>query len=192
MEPALRLVPFTAAHLDAFAALADDPDTLRFTRFPDPPEPGFPAEWLARYEQGRRAGTREAFAIVDADAAGDAAGAPFLGLALAVDIDRAGAEAELGYVVAPAARGRGIATAALRALTRWAFEDQDLARATLIIDVANAGSQKVAERCGYALERVDRDAEVKPGRRADLLVYALSSAASGAPQASRSSGGGIL
>ncbi|MCW2982809.1 MAG: GCN5-related N-acetyltransferase [Conexibacter sp.] len=191
MEPALRLVPFTAAHLGALAALAEDPDTLRFTRFPDPPQPGFPAEWLARYEEGRRAGTREAFAILDADA--DAhAGAELLGLALAVDIDRAGAEAELGYVVAPAARGRGVATAALRALTRWAFEDQDLARATLIIDAQNAGSQKVAERCGYALERVDRDAEVKPGRRSDLLVYARSSAASGAPQASRSSGGGIL
>ncbi|HWI71896.1 MAG TPA: GNAT family N-acetyltransferase, partial [Baekduia sp.] len=69
MEPALRLELFTAAHLPEFAVLARDPDVLRFTRFPDPPEAAFPAQWLARYEAGRRDGTKEAFAILDPDSA---------------------------------------------------------------------------------------------------------------------------
>jgi RimJ/RimL family protein N-acetyltransferase len=198
MDPDVRLEPFTAAHLGAFAALAEDPDVRRFTRFPDPPDPGFPAAWWARYERGRAEGTCEAFAIADA-------GGAFLGLALAPHIDREAAEAELGYVVAAAARGRGIATAAVRQLTRWAFDVRGLERLTLIVDVANAGSQKVAERCGYVREGVLRNSYVKPGLRADTIIYARlrtdpeparpaqrASAASGAPHAARSSGGGTL
>jgi RimJ/RimL family protein N-acetyltransferase len=187
VEPAVRLVPFAAAHLPAFAALTDDPDILRFTRFPDPPEDAFPEQWLERYEAGRRNGTKEAFAVLDADDA-------FVGLALAVEIERAAGAAELGYLVAPEARGRGIATAALALLTAWARDEQGLTALTLIIDARNAGSRTVAERSGYVLARIDHDAELRPGRRGDLMVYELAgtSAASGAPQASRSSGGGTL
>jgi RimJ/RimL family protein N-acetyltransferase len=164
MAPDVRLEPFSAAHLDAFAAFCDDPDVLRFTRFPDPPDPGFPAAWLARYEQGRRDGTREA--IVDAAAPGT-----LLGVALAPEIDREALEAELGYLTAPAARGRGIATAAVRRLTRWAFDDQGLQRVTLLIDDANVGSRRVAERCGYVRDGILRNSYVKPGIRADVHVY---------------------
>jgi RimJ/RimL family protein N-acetyltransferase len=162
--PAIRLEPFTAAHLDAFRPLTTDPDVLRFTRFPDPPEDDFPETWLARYDAGRADGTKEAFAIVGADG-------EFLGVALAVEIDREASEAELGYLTAPAARGRGIATEAVRRLTRWALEEQGLERVTLIIDSANAGSRKVAERAGYTVDGILRNAYVKPGIRADTYVY---------------------
>ena len=63
----------------------------------------------------RRTATCEGFAIDDDDGA-------FLGLALAPAIDVDAAEAELGYIVAAHARGRGVATEALRQLTKWAFE----------------------------------------------------------------------
>jgi RimJ/RimL family protein N-acetyltransferase len=165
MDPDVRLVRFTAAHLDDFAALAEDADVRRYTRFPDPPQPTFPQTWLARYEEGRRDGTREAFAIEDGDAT-------FLGLALAVAIEREAAEAELGYTVTPSARGRGVATVAVSALTRWAFDEQQLERLTLLIEVANVASTRVAEHCGYVLEDVRRNAYVKPGLRGDTAVYA--------------------
>jgi RimJ/RimL family protein N-acetyltransferase len=164
MAPAIHLEPFSAAHLEAFAPVTADPDVRRYTRFPDPPEPAFPARWLARYEAGRADGTKEAFAIVDGDGA-------FLGVALAVEIDREAAQAELGYLTAPAARGRGVATEAVRQLTRWALEDQGLERVTLIIDSGNAGSRTVAERAGYVLDGVLRNAYVKPGIRADTMIY---------------------
>jgi RimJ/RimL family protein N-acetyltransferase len=187
MDPAPRLEPFTAAHLAAFAPLTEDPDVLRFTRFPDPPQAGFPEAWLARYEQGRRDGTKEAFAVLDP------ADGTLLGVALAVEVDRARGWAELGYLVAPQARGRGVAVAALRALTAWAFSPrQRLSRAELVIDVDNVASRRVAERAGYALARIEADVELRPGRISDTAIYALTSAESGAPQASRSSGGGTL
>jgi RimJ/RimL family protein N-acetyltransferase len=185
MPPAVRLVPFTADHLEAFAPMTADRDVLRYTRFPDPPEPEFPRTWLARYEAGRASGTKEAFAILGEDDA-------LLGVALAVEIDRATGEAELGYLVAPAARGRGVATAAVAQLTDWALRDQGLARVVLLIAADNAASRTVAERCGYLLEGIDEDAELRPGIRGAMATYALSSAASGAPHDSRSSGGGTL
>ena len=76
----LRLEPLSPRHLDDLDALARDPDVLRFTRVPEPPPPGFGRSWLARYEHGRRDGSCEGFAAVDADRT-------FLGLALAPDIN---------------------------------------------------------------------------------------------------------
>ena len=73
--------------------MLDDSDVLRFTRVPEPVPPGFARMWLARYGDGRREGTREAFAIVDENGG-------FLGLALAPKIDVDTRTAELGYVVA--------------------------------------------------------------------------------------------
>ena len=126
--------------------------------------PGFARMWLDRYEDGRRDGTREAFAIVDeADA--------FLGLALAPQLDLEAATAELGYVVAPPARGRGVATEALRQLTAWAFSEQDMQRLELLISVENAASKRVAEHCGYVREGVLRSLHVKQGMREDTEIW---------------------
>ena len=132
----MRLEPFADEHLPSLDVLLADPVSLRFTRIPEPPPPGFTRRWLETYEAGRRDGTREAFAALDDDGS-------FLGLALAPAFDRKAAEVELGYIVVPEARGRGVATAMLRALTRWAF-DQGALRATLIIGVDNPASERVA------------------------------------------------
>ena len=161
---AVSLRPLAEEHLDAVGALFDDPDVLRFTRLPVPPPPGFEREWLDRYEAGRRDGTREAFAVVDDHGS-------FVGMAMAVDIDREAREVELGYIVAPAARGRGVATAALDELTRWAFADLDALRITLIIDVENRASARVAERCGYVLEGVMRSSYLKDDLRIDAGLW---------------------
>jgi RimJ/RimL family protein N-acetyltransferase len=161
---AFSLRPLAEEHLDAVGALFDDPDVLRFTRLPVPPPPGFERHWLDRYEAGRRDGTREAFAVVDDDGG-------FLGMAMAVDIDREAREVELGYIVAPAARGRGVATAALDELTRWAFAELDALRITLIVDVENRASARVAERCGYVLEGVMRSSYLKDDLRIDAGLW---------------------
>jgi RimJ/RimL family protein N-acetyltransferase len=161
---AFSLRPLAEEHLEAVGGLFDDPEVLRFTRLPVPPPPGYEREWLDRYEVGRRDGTREAFAAVDDDGS-------FLGLALAVDIDREAREVELGYIVAPAARGRGVATAMLDELTRWAFAELEALRITLIIDVENRASAGVAERCGYVLEGVMRSSFLKDDVRIDAGLW---------------------
>ena len=161
---AFSLRPLAEEHLDAVGGLFDDPDVLRFTRLPVPPPPGFERQWLDRYQAGRRDGTREAFAVVDDDGR-------FLGMAMAVDIDREAREVELGYIVAPAARGRGVATAMLDELTHWAFAELEALRITLIIDVENRASTRVAERCGYVLEGVMRSSYLKDDLRIDAGLW---------------------
>jgi RimJ/RimL family protein N-acetyltransferase len=144
--------------------MLDDPELLRFTRVPEPVPPGFARIWLDRCEEARGNGSREAFAIVDEQGS-------FLGLALAPTIDREGRTAELGYVVAPAARGRGVATEALRQLTAWAFAELAMLRLELMISVENRASKRVAERCGYVREGVLRSLHVKQGLHEDTEIW---------------------
>jgi RimJ/RimL family protein N-acetyltransferase len=160
----VRLVPLSEVHLDAIDDLQSDPDTARYTRFPVPAEPGFAAAWYARYEAGRRDGTREAFAV-------EGSAGEFVGVALAPHIDLEASEAELGYIVIPAARGKGIGAELLRQLTEWALAERGIQRLTLLIDVDNLGSQGVARRAGYRLEGVMRSTYLKQGLRSDTQLW---------------------
>ena len=71
------------------------------------------------------------------------------------------------------ARGRGVATALLRALTRWAFDTAAALRVVLLIDTENTASSRVAARCGYVREGVMRSVHLKQGRRIDQEVWSL-------------------
>ncbi len=162
-RPDIRLEPVDRRHLTALAPLLDDPAVLRFTRVPEPVPDGFMDSWMEVYQRGRDDGTMEGFAIVDR-------GGEVLGLAVAPRIDRGTATAELGYVVAPQARGRGIATAALGLLTEWAF-GEGAQRLELMISPLNAPSQRVAERCGYVYEGTLRSLHFKQGLREDTQIW---------------------
>jgi RimJ/RimL family protein N-acetyltransferase len=160
----VRLERLDERWLDEVAGLVADPEVRRFTRIAEPPPEGFAQSWIAAYEAGRLDRSREAFAALDRDRR-------FVGLGLAPEIDREAGELELGYIVAREAWGRGVATAILRLLTRWAFDEIGAQRAYLIIDVENAASARVAERCGYHLEGVMRSIYVKQGQRADAGLW---------------------
>jgi RimJ/RimL family protein N-acetyltransferase len=161
----VRLEPLSAEHADAMDALARDEGVARFTRIPEPVPEGFGARWVNGYVQGRADGTRHGFAVVDAET-GD-----YLGFVALVRFDAEREEAEAGYMVSSAARGRGVATRALRLLTDWAFAELPVERIELLIDVANPASEVVAQRCGYTREGVLRWTYLKPGLRSDTIVY---------------------
>jgi RimJ/RimL family protein N-acetyltransferase len=161
----VELELFDQSHLAAFAALLDDPDVVRFTRLPVSPPPDYAETWFAAYEAGRRDGTREAFAIIYGDAR------EFVGIGVAPKIDPEARTLELGYIVAPAWRGRGIATQALGLLTNWGFEEAGALRSELYISLANEGSKIVAARCGYVREGILRSAYFKDGAREDTEVW---------------------
>jgi RimJ/RimL family protein N-acetyltransferase len=162
--PGVRLELLTSAHLGDMLALVVDPDTVRFTRVPDPMPDGWIESWIARYDEGRRDGTREAFAITGEQG-------EFLGIAMAVHIDRPARTVELGYVVAPAARGAGVASRALALLTGWAFTELGALRIELRIAVANDASKRVAARAGYRYEGTLRSLHLKQDLRDDTEIW---------------------
>jgi RimJ/RimL family protein N-acetyltransferase len=59
-----------------------------------------------------------------------------------------GLSAALGYWLVPAARGSGLATAAVRLPCRRGFEELSLERIELLVEPGNAPSRRVAERLG--------------------------------------------
>lgn len=160
----MRLEKFDESHLPFFAALFDDPEIQRFTLLPSNPPPDYAQTWYAGYEQGRLDGTRELFAVLEEE--GELAG-----VGMAFRIDATGSSAELGYLVAPAERGRGIATETLRLLTEWGFTELGAQRLELRISTANTASKRVAERAGYAREGVLRSLYFKDGLRVDTEVW---------------------
>lgn len=160
----IRLELLDESHLEGVAALLADSEVLHFTRVPEPPPPDFHRRWLEAYEARRVDVSGEAFAAVDAEGR-------FLGLGLVPQIDHDAREVELGYIVAPAARGAGVGTEILRQLTDWAFTVARALRITLIIDLENPASSLIAERCGYVREGVMRSLHLKQDLRIDAALW---------------------
>jgi RimJ/RimL family protein N-acetyltransferase len=159
----VRLEPLTRAHVPELLELGRDDAILRFTRIPS--DAAGVGAWVDRYERGWHTGDCAGFAIRAAEDGG------FLGFAALVHLDLDAREAEIGYAVVPRARGRGAATGALAALTRWGFDDLALERVELQIDAANEASIRVAERGGYRYEGVRRSVHFKDGVRVDLGIW---------------------
>jgi RimJ/RimL family protein N-acetyltransferase len=78
---------------------------------------------------------------------------------------------EIGYTVAPWARGRGYAAETAHALAEWGL-GLGAPRVHLYTDVLNTASQAVAERAGFSREGVVRAClEYRDGARADAVLF---------------------
>jgi RimJ/RimL family protein N-acetyltransferase len=93
------------------------------------------------------------------------------GASLELDVERA--SGEIGYQVAPWARGRGVATGALRLIREFAFDVLELARLEIVTDVDNVVSMRVAQAAGFTGEGVRRGyLELRAVRR-DHAAFAM-------------------
>lgn len=80
---------------------------------------------------------------------------------------------EVYYWIAAPARGRGIATRAVRLMSHWAFRTLSAQRLELLTHVDNIASQRVAEKSGYSREGIIRSARPIRGQRPDLVLFSL-------------------
>lgn len=80
--------------------------------------------------------------------------------------------AEIGYWVGEPFWGRGIATAALKQATAYAFATFPFQRLQAMVFAWNSASARVLEKAGYMLEGRMRQSIVKDGRLGDSLLYA--------------------
>jgi RimJ/RimL family protein N-acetyltransferase len=131
-------------------------------RFPHPYGPehgrGF-LTWIGQQE------TPSVWAIaVDGRAVGG------IGLQLGEDVERV--SAEIGYWLGEAFWGRGIAAAALEAVTAPAFAAFDLSRIFALPFATNAQSIRVLEKAGYVREGHLRQSAIKDDQIVDQYLYA--------------------
>ena len=87
------------------------------------------------------------------------------------DVERV--SAEIGYWVGEPFWGRGIATEALVAVTKYAIETQGFTRIFALPFARNAASCRVLEKAGYVLEGRLRRSALKDGEIVDQLQYAF-------------------
>ena len=159
---------FAERDIDAVIQGCNDADVARW--LPALPHPYSESDARAYVESrpaGFELGTELSFAVVDAQdrllgSAGMPRRDPFNGVS------------EIGYWVAPWARGQGVATAAVRLLVAWAFDVVGDGRVELMAAPANTASCRVAEKAGLRFEGVLRGREAtREGLRRDLAVYGL-------------------
>lgn len=160
-DPPLRgdgfvLRRWTDADSEAYRAAMRDPEAIR--RLND-----YGDQSAADIDVGRTAGRFLVLTIADTESD------VFLGF-VALNM-QAHETAELAYMIVPAARGRGLAQAAVRLLGDWAFAALPVGRLQLHIAPDNEASIRVAERCGYTFEGILRSAFVLRGTRRDCASY---------------------
>jgi ribosomal-protein-alanine N-acetyltransferase len=137
-----------------------DPDVIRAFGWPTGP-----AQELLDLNRRRWAdGTAATFAICGA--ADECAGHVFVNLST----QRRGS---VGYWLLPEARGKGLATRAVRLVAVWALRDVGLARLALLTEPSNHPSQGVAERSGFQREGILRSYAEIDERRVDYEIFSL-------------------
>jgi ribosomal-protein-serine acetyltransferase len=88
-------------------------------------------------------------------------------------LDRVNRAGEIGYWLREDRGGCGIMSACCRALVRHGFETLALNRISLAAAVENTRSRRVAERLGFRMEGVLREAEWLYDHFVDHAVYSL-------------------
>lgn len=81
--------------------------------------------------------------------------------------------AEVGYWLGAPARGKGIATEALRAFVAWIWTNSDLQYLEAGVFTYNPASARVLEKAGFSLAYTARNSSIKDGVLRDEWIYSL-------------------
>ena len=155
------------ADQDALVEIANDDAIQQWTRVPSPYTKRDAEEWFALTRTTRAAGHQVAFAVTAAED-GELLGSIDLRVNPADP-----AIGELGYMVGPRARGRGVATRAVELITAWAFDALAIERMEILVDPRNEPSTRVAASAGYEREGLLRSYRPsRNGGRLDLAIFA--------------------
>lgn len=150
---------------EALTRYANNPNVSRSLRdaFPYPYARSDAEDWIS-YATGQSPETNFAIASPTEAIGG-------IGLWFPQDAPRG--SAEIGYWLGESFWGRGIATAALQALTEYAFAQLGLVRITGCVYPWNPASARVMEKAGYVCEGRSANSAIKDGQPVDQLLYAI-------------------
>lgn len=162
----LTLRPLVEDDIDAVARACDDEEIRRWLMLPVPYTRADAHAFVTRMARDvLAADTGVVFAIDD--------GTGFVGSVDLKGTDWSNLSTEVGYLVAPWARGRGLAAAATRLLAEWAIRARHLERVELRAAAGNVASVRAAERAGFTFEGTARNAGAVRDGRVDFRIYSL-------------------
>ncbi|MEV6239856.1 GNAT family N-acetyltransferase [Lentzea sp. NPDC051838] len=121
-------------------------------------------EWIAMLEERRDEGTAYAFAVLDR-------GVPVGNVAVS-QVEHRHLTGWVSYWMREEARGKGLATQACRALSKFAFDELGLFRLELAHRLDNPASCRVAVGAGFRREGVERARLLYDGVRYDTETHA--------------------
>ena len=156
----LRQWSLTDADIATVVRAAQDPAIARFSSVGAATRPELAVGWI----ESRDEDDRLDWAITTPT--------DNLGRVSLAHIDQTDGVAEVGYWLLPEHRGKGIATAAVLAVERHAFDVLGLGRLVIRHEPENERSCLLAQRRGYLNEGTQRGAFERHGTRRDLHVHA--------------------
>lgn len=150
------------------ACCADEEFARWLDQVPQPYTERDARDYIAQMRRNWREGTAANFAITKA-------GGEPIGSIGVHWLDHDQGVAEVGYWVANAARGQGIATNVVRLVARWALGEVGAERLQLRADEENLASCRVAEKAGFTREGLLRSVRynARLGRRSNFVMYSL-------------------
>ncbi len=154
--------------VEAIVRACQDPEIARWTRVPEHYGEVDAQAYLLERGASLHAGATAPFAIVASDDL-----ARLLGSVSILRLAWEHLRGEVGYWLAPDARGAGHATRAVRLVSGWAFQSLGLERIDLLAAAGNLPSQRVAERAGFTREALLRSHSAGPHGREDMVAFGL-------------------
>ncbi|TWP34032.1 GNAT family N-acetyltransferase [Leekyejoonella antrihumi] len=153
-----------ASDIDAITQACRDALTQKWLPLPNPYRWADAQRYVEEFAPSQLASGNGIVRVIEVD--GEVAGV--------IDLkktDWRAATTEIGYWVAPAYRGKGLAGRASALLADWALREQGMQRVEIRAAVGNIGSARAAKAAGFGYEGCLRSAGFTHAGRVDLEVY---------------------
>ncbi len=171
-ENGLLLRPWLLTDAPAVVKAFEDPDIQRW-HLKRADSEAEARQWITRWQQGWQDEAAAHWAVVDNDSGGgNSEGGGVLGRVSLQSVILAGGQAEIAYWTAPWARGRGVCSRAVTAVSDWALGEAGFHRLELGHSTLNDASCRVAVRTGFVLEGVRRNALLHADGWHDMHLHA--------------------
>jgi RimJ/RimL family protein N-acetyltransferase len=141
-----------------------DPLVVQWLNMPHLPTDGDFDSLVRLAHNGRLTGDRFDFTVTEAEID--------VSLGAVIASRRHRENYEVAYLAGPHGRGRGLMTRGVRLVCEWLF-NSGVGRIEVRTHPENEPSQRLAERCGFQREGLERKSIWLHGRRADAIVWSL-------------------
>jgi RimJ/RimL family protein N-acetyltransferase len=166
--PRLHVRPLELADAPDIDVILADRQTRRWLPFPADAAVADGLTWYTELaERDRKLGEGDHYGVTRRE------DGRLIGLLWTARTDWAARSTEVSYVVAPSARGYGVAAEAVDAVAIALLLEHGFERIELRVAPGNTASRRVAEKAGFVYEGLQRNAGYVHGARVDLEMWSL-------------------